>query len=158
MSLKIQNFSLRNFSLFVTSAVCTYFTILFNWNIVAPLLPICKKWLPIFPLPCLTPKWFITIVGGQFHSHLTTYLVVIPNFFFSFHRTLRLGHWAWLLHFFMLRLSSCRKQRDSEAMFYLIFRVYSPLFCSNRRYKFCASTQLPLSSCLQRKTVAFVES
>ena len=44
------------------------------------------------------------------------------------------------------------------SIFYLTFRDYLPLFCRNRRYKFCVSTHLPLLSYLQRRNITFVES
>ena len=67
---------------------------------LVPLLTIRIKCLPTFLLPYQILKWFITIVGGWFHSHLTTYLFVIPNFFLSFHQTLWFGRSSWLLYSF----------------------------------------------------------
>ena len=46
----------------------------------------------------------------------------------------------------------------AEAIFYPIFHVDLQLFCRNRSDRFFANTQLWLSSCFQRRTVAFVVS
>ena len=102
-----------------------------------PLLTICKKYLPIFILPYPISKWFITIVDEQFYSYLTTYLVVIPNFFLSFHQTLWLGQILCIFFFSLFLFRATRSSATWGIYIFLIFEFINLSFIVTGVKFFC---------------------